>query len=340
MLTSYGWLVWTEGRLAMWMDDAVVPLEGPGVVSREAAALCGFSVGHRWLLVLPGPRAPAIWWSEDGLRWHAFADLPVHGPTIDQVGFHPRAGLVTVVHEQTLFVGREGAWSSIDLPVGASWVGASADGGWWAIGSRSAQCLRGAVREVAVWRRPAEADTWQEVPVSLSWWDAWLTREMGGFEKLKGVDANGEPVVFASECTWFLDDPSWFLFARLPSGRFSVKRLAWRRLVNLDRDGQGRPLAFTDDGEVWRWEGRKWVSLGFATSLAISLVQAGLLGKPTIHMALVDQEAVATAVLWQRGQRSNQVALQTKDGGRNWSILDVVRTIEPRMIIGGWVRKI
>lgn len=309
-----GWLGWRDGRLVVVADGGRVVGEPPGEISREHLGEIGFAVGRSWQLLLPPATALRVLASADAAAWLELPSIPVHGPPNRAVvGLHPDSQRVSVVEPRWLHAWEEhGGWRTLPLPEGAVWVGEGTEGEWWAVGHRPAERVRGADREVAAWRR--SGDAWTPVPIRAAWRDAFRAIRDGGFESLRAIDARAEPVVLASECAWFLDDPSWFLFTARPTGSFAIQRLAGRALARLHRDLAGRPVAITTDGEVWDWTGRRWKERGCAQRLRAA---CRLSDGYRVHLAL-GEAAIYGVVVVARGQREERLAVRSPDEGRSW----------------------
>ncbi|HEV7590720.1 MAG TPA: hypothetical protein VGO40_21600 [Longimicrobium sp.] len=311
-----GWLGWTDGRLRLVADGAGVVAEPVGDLPRERLGEVGFAVGRTWQLLLPGAGPPRLLVSNDGAGWTALPPPPVRGPA--SVGLHPDSGRVAVVEAGWLHAWElAGGWRTLPLPGGAVWVGEGTDGEWWAVGSRPSRRVRGSDREAAAWR--GAGGEWTSVAVRPSWCDAYRAIESGGFETLQAADARAEPVVLASECAWFLEDPSWFLFTSRGDGRFAVQRLAGRVLVRLHRCTGGRPVAVTADGELWDWNGRRWDERGSAAGLR----EIGHRRAPyRAHLAPGDPSIYGVHVQTRDG-REVRTPVRSEDRGASWEAVDL-----------------
>lgn len=315
---SGGWLWWERGRLRLSSDG-----QGYGVpdleVPTEQLAGIGFGVDRYWELAVPGPAGPRFWWSRDGAGWRELPAPPRGFSSEAAYGLVPRLGGLFIVEPGWLQVKRvDEDWATLPLPDGAIWAGLGADGALWAVGSRPAVRVRNAPREAAAWHRERGAESWKAVELRAPWWDAYRAIQGGGFEQLRAVDATAHPVVLGSECAWFLEDPSWFLFVARADGRWTIQRLPNRALAHLERTPEGRPLALTADGELWDWNGQKWIPRGAASALEKALSAWGATGRRSIFSVVDGASVYGLAVLFADDGSRRERAVKSEDGGRTW----------------------
>ncbi len=299
---SAGWLVRTaEGRLARLVGDALLPLEGVPPLPGLPASRIAFAGGRRAVLAAGDGDRVRAWRSDDGDRW---LPVPPLACDWDRVGLFADPGAVTCVAPGLARIGTPEGWRDLPLPEGAGWIGPGR-GGWWAVGSLP---VEGADERVAAAWRPAGAGraATRAHPGLVA---AMRLRAGGGFDRFLAVDARAEPVVLASQCAWFLDDPSGFLHVLDRGGRLRSRRVPDRAVARLDREADGTPVAFTDDGERWRWRGR-WRRDGWAAGIRAALGTA----PARVHVAAA--EGRVRALAW--SARGGPVALGSEDGGRRW----------------------
>lgn len=334
---SGGWLCWQDERLLVVTGEGQIRSQLQEPVPIDRLDEIGFAVGKSWQLVLPGQDGPHFFISPDGTTWQSVPSPPVqhHQPELS-IGLHPAANCVSVIDGEVLhFYGVTRTWQRVSLPAGAIWASAEREDIWWAVGSRPSQRVRTADREVALWRWGGAGYDWIDIAIQASWWDAYHAIRDGGFEQLRAVDARSSPLVLASECAWFLDDPSWFLFVRLPSGKFAIQRLSGKVLARIERSLDGAPIAITTDGELWNWDGRQWRARGSAARIQ-NIMNASYGATPYhVHLALHADEIYGVASTFSQGAASQRVAIHSVDHGRSWRIvnLDTLYGCQP---IAGW----
>ena len=328
---SAGWLCWEPDRL-FWRSetkDTIAELEAS--IPFERVREIGFTAGETWQLVIPSGDGYRFFIGPNGPNWTVLQVVMPNGE-LDQARplLQPHAGVVALVEWERnhLTVGTLGdGWRGRSLPLGARWAGVDTDGLWWAVGSKPSSRIPTADREVALWRDEG-SDSWREEYVRLtSWWRAVQIIRKGGFEELQAINAAGEPLIVASQCAWFLDDPSWFLFVRRNDGRFYGQRLARRRLASLNRDSAGSPLARTMDGECWDWTGTEWRPRGYADEL-YDVLDPLFEDRPVIHLS-VGAELIRGVARSSGEPESDPVAIQRANG--RWSIVDLDLPTEARV---------
>jgi hypothetical protein len=292
-------------------------------VPADRLADVGFATDRTWQLVLPDGEGYRFFVGRDGPSWTELARVAPSGAS-DQADpllqAHRPAVALVEWEDGWLHVGTpDDGWHRRELPSGGRWAGVDAHGWWWVVGSKPSTRIPDADREIALWRE--EASGWTQVRVRpASWVQAYRTIRNGGFEQLRAIDAAADPFVLASQCAWFHDDPSWFLFTRRDGDRFHVRRLRHRRLAALNRRPDGTPLARTVDGECWDWTGRGWQPRGYRGELASVLEP--ILGRPYgVHVQTGGERALGVARSLARDSTTEPVAIRRREGG--WSVVDL-----------------
>ncbi len=317
-----GWLLRTGNGLGQLVDGVLHPLDG----LEDGAGEIALAPGAHWLLA---SEALGVWCSADGLAWRPLPPPP-RPLAMDALGLHPHLGAASLFGDGPTLIGTEAGWTELGLPHGATWLGADKDGHFWAVGSRPATRVKGVEREAAYWQQ--DGTDWVEQPVRLPWLDAARAIGGGGLESFSAIDALGDPLVLGSQCAWFLDDPSWFLFALRNDGRFRVTRLRDRRLVRLLRDEGGRPVAVTDDGERRTWNGRAWKVQGLARRLRQQLDTMGVAPRRAIQLDGTGDHLRGTVTTW---DPELVQGVASDDGGKSWWSLELP---EGTQVVAGWVR--
>lgn len=255
------------------------------------------------------------------------------------VGLHAKHGCVTVLLGRNLYVGTPAGWTSTDVPEGTLWVALGEAGVVWAVGSRLSNRIPGAAREAAAWRRAHWGRPWELVPVSLSFWDALRAVRGGGYEAFRAVNAGKSSVVFASECAWFVDDLSSFLYVWHEGGRCTMQRLRDRQLARIERDDSDMPRAFTTDGEAWLFDGRRFRPAGLAARLKRSLYTEAE-QQYTVQMAYSPPVISGVVTLWYAGRRVGHRTIASKDDGVSWMFGDLIPPEILQRFIAGWISRV
>jgi len=324
---SGGWLCWKKDCLDLVNQDNLVESRLYENIQRDRLQKVGFAVDLWWLLMLPTPKGLELLISSDGKLWEKLPEIPVtnnaHSPVVK---LDPQAGLFLVVElKQVHFCGADRVWRSLPLPEGATWVEVGTNSEWWAIGSQPSNRngLLKTDREVALWYRAGLDNEWINLPIRASWWDTYWAIQDGGFEELQGIHAKGNPLVLASECAWFLDDPSWFLFTQKSTGEFAIQKLLNRSLTQIENDVRGRSIILTTDGEIWDWNGSQWKPRGIAVAISKALGKPANIGGLYVHLALAENEMYGVVTQFGRGVHDQKIPIRSTDSGRSWEIVNL-----------------
>ncbi|MBW4600811.1 MAG: hypothetical protein KME29_14725 [Calothrix sp. FI2-JRJ7] len=334
---SGGWLCWHNKQLILAENNGQVRICVNEQMPENQTDEIGFAVGKSWQLALPGEQQPQLFISLDGIMWQSLPPAPLQGSKKDAaVRLHPNYNLLSIIEPRFFHFYKFGeTWQTLPLPDGAIWVDAGADSEWWAVGSQPATRVQNANQEVAAWRKSAFDEIWVPISIRTSWWEAYHTISNGGFEKLRAVNAQQQPVVFASECAWFLEDPSWFLFTSKPTGEFAIQRLLDRSLARIERDVQGQPIAVTTDGELWDWNGSKWKPRNSAKALCNTLGYSQNIGNYRVHLALARNEIYGVVTNYSNNIYNKNIAVYSMDSGRSWQIAKL-NELSKQRTIAGW----
>ena len=335
-----GWLAWKRDRLWLVGDGEESLLRGPGDLDRAASEGLAFAIDRFGLIAFRASEGLSCWRSEsdDPSTFHPLPPLPAKSPASTDVGLHPRHGSVSVLLGRTFHVGTPAGWSSTEVPEGTLWVGLDDVGDLWAVGSRPSERIPGATREASAWRRRQPSDQWEQVPISFSFLDAFRIVRSGGYEAFRGVEAGISSAVFASECAWFMDDPSSFLYVWREGGRCTVQRLRDRQLARLDCDHAGTPRAFTTDGEEWQFDGRRFFPIGLVARLNRAF-HSGKDETRTAQMAYSQRLIRGVITLWHGGHRTGHLTVASDDDGLSWKLGDRIQSNAPYRFIAGWIAR-
>lgn len=335
---SGGWLTWGKDQLHLINDKGLThTFDFP--IAAKLIDRVGFAVEYTWQLAIPTENDIQLLVSTNGKLWHHLPKAPLHGSIMrTAVGLHPYAERISIIETgQFHFYGAGQGWQTQSLPDGADWIGTGIDGQWWAVGSQPSTRIRVGDQEIAVWRCTETERVWEAIHIQTSWRDAYRTIRDGGFEKISAVNAQSNPIVLASECAWFLEDPSWFLFTQKSSGQFAVQRLPKRILARIARNKQGQPIAITTDGELWDWNGRKWLPRHAARILHQVLGYPAHYGGYRVHLAVAGIEIYGVVTNFDHGQQPNRIAIQSMDGGQSWCVVNLDKYIA-QQVIAAWAQ--
>jgi hypothetical protein len=191
---------------------------------------------------------------------------------------HPRAGLISALGGAVVWIYdvTTGRWQPRELPSDLHARDVSLDGkqGLWCAGSVDSRRIPGEQKEAAVRYQSAPGQAFQPRSPHLSALDAVRIIKDGGLAELRTVDAESEPVVATSICSWLLDDSSSFIFTFGP-GRTYVKRLKDEMICYIDRSQPNTLRVFTHQGSMWQGSRDAWKQYSVAAPIMKSLMIPG-----------------------------------------------------------------
>jgi hypothetical protein len=298
----------TKGCAALvWTPDTVRVLTGSGEFklglaidrrNRFGLRLWSDRAGQLYLRVIDD-RQP-LWMSADkGTTFKPLPPLPVGHTPISAYNYklHPASGIISALGHDLVWIydAVGGKWRSRELPSDIHVKDISLDGqlGFWFAGSVDSRRIPGEKTEAAMRYQPAPGAAFQPRSPHLSYVDAVKVIKDGGLTELRTVEAEAEPVVATSLCSWLLEDSSSFIFT-FDSKRTFVNRLKAELISQIDRSSNS-PRIFTYQGSVWersgsRWERQRSLVAPIERSLKVS-------GRKILIRGLdVRQENVAAAV--------------------------------------------
>ncbi|HYH04426.1 MAG TPA: hypothetical protein VEC37_15145, partial [Bacillota bacterium] len=253
---KFGYLEWRDERLSIITDSDSTILD-IGEVAFEDISYIKFEVEKYYQLAIIRKRQQKceFWFSKDGLDWCNYPDFPGNNninldkdwyflyPHVNSVGLIRNFGKIfNVCHDNK--------WESFALPGRIKSIDIKPDLNFLAVGSQPAKRVKNLKEEIACWRKKPNDWEWEEVPITMnSWWNAYKTIQMGGFSELMEVNAQVQPYIFASECSWFLDDQSWFVYLQLLNGKFYAYRLGNLMIDSIRRTPEGLPVVLASNYE-------------------------------------------------------------------------------------------
>jgi hypothetical protein len=261
----------TKGCAALvWTPDAVRVLTGSGefklglVIDRRdrfGLRLWSDHAGQLYLRVID-ERQP-LWISADkGATFQAVPPIPVEDKPVSAYNYklHSASGIISALghHVVWIYDAVGGQWKSRELPSDMHVKDISIDGqqGFWFAGSVDSRRIPGEKTEAAMRYQAASGTAFQPRSPHLSYVDAVKVIKDGGLTELRTVEAEAEPVVATSLCSWLLDDSSSFIFT-FDSKRTFVSRLKAELISHIDRSSNSLRL-FTYQGSAWERNGNRW----------------------------------------------------------------------------------
>ncbi|MGH7491684.1 MAG: hypothetical protein ACREOO_04760 [bacterium] len=201
-----------------------------------------------------GPRTLFMRVKEQGYTLTPVPSVPGNGPLALSNGRIHGSDLVTVIDgKRLLFLGADQYWHERALPHDITTRDISFDptGGLWIAGAVPSHRIPNASSEVAIRYQALETAAFEACSPRLSFLAAAKTIQHGGLETLRMIDVEGEPLIATSDCSWFLDDPSSFLFVCKEKDHWRVERLAMRSVRKLLRPTAGKLLVVTTEGDIF-----------------------------------------------------------------------------------------
>ncbi|HEX3048283.1 MAG TPA: hypothetical protein VHY08_26260, partial [Bacillota bacterium] len=308
-----------------------------GKIGFEDIRQLKFQVDQHWQLALLKDKKTKceFWSSKEGKNWTRYPEGPDNNRIdLDEDWYflYPHFNSVAILRKQKkLFdIYSDNQWQSFSVPEGTRWIDLEPNGSLLAVGSKPAIRVKNAKEEVACWRKEKGSVRWEEKPIVMdSWWNASKIIEMGGFGQLQEADTRMEPYVFASECSWFLDDASWFIYVKLPSGKFYGHRLRHLVLDKVERDANGLPVVFASNyvqNVRLTWSGKKWMTQDLTQPITKLLNQKGYFPDTPLALSFAghDQRLLAVGQMF-RDQRArvDNIVLQSNNAGLDWEIKSI-----------------
>jgi hypothetical protein len=241
-----------------------------------------------------------LWVSLDkGNNFEPVSPIPAEYAPISAYNYkvHPASGVISALGCDLVWIytATTNQWRPRELPADVHVRDISLDGrqGLWCAGSVDSGRISAEETEAAVRYQPAPGTAFQSRSLRLSPLDAVRAIKEGGMTELRTVDAESEPVVATSLCSWLLDDSSSFIFTFAPK-RTYVRRLKDEMICHIDRSQLSTLRVFTHQGTVWQLCGKVWKRYSIVTPIVESL----MISKRQILIRGLDvrKEKIAAAV--------------------------------------------
>lgn len=317
-----GCLTWFNGTLASQTGEAITEYTFVGEVSKELRQSVCFTVDKQWQLAIPTEKGPHVWTSSDGHDWKSIGLPSIHQPKMAHVVLEAGSEQAAIIEPDWLHIWDKNRWKSEPLPKGADWAGADMNGNWWAVGSQPSSKNKMEEHEVAAWFLEQLGSEWEPIDIRpASWWQSIKVVGGGGFYSLSAINAKGTPLILASECAWFVEDPSWFIFTQESNGRFTIQKLPRLGISSIERHHDGTPFIITTDGDIWERKRGQWKPYGLAQSLSNYLQHHTHSEDITVSLAVKDEHVAAIATIWESGQHTEQFFLKSNTKGKDWSLV-------------------
>lgn len=273
--------------------------------------------------------------------------LPVSRPVNPILGQAHGCGLATYIDgERLLFASEVGDWSSRPLPTHMDVRAVSFDTelGLWAAGAVPSRRIAGASTEAAVRYQRSSSTDYESRSPRLGVVRAFQIISHGGLESLRGIDAEGDPLLATSDCAWFADDPSSFLFARRPRGRWTAARLAGRSLRSVLRLRPELALAVTAEGDLFLITAQGAVIRSGRHDALRAAIMEGIRTEVAPVRVVVRGADAQEDTIWlvaglyaKREERLDWLitaAAESRDGGESWTVRAATRPAmgEPELV--------
>jgi hypothetical protein len=331
-----GYLKWQNEELTL-VDGSQPTKLDIGKVGLEDIRQIKFQADQHWqLAILKDHKTKCEFWSsKEGKHWSRYPEGPENNRIdLDEDWYflYPHFNSVAILkkRKKLFYIYTENQWQTFSLPDGVEWIDLERGGNFLAVGAKPAIRVKNAKEEVACWRKEKGGAIWEEKPIVMdSWRNASKVIQMGGFQRLREADTRMEPYVFASECSWFLDDNSWFIYVKLPNGKFLGYRLRQLVLDKVERDTNGFPVIFASNyvqNVRLTWSGRKWMTQDLTPPITKLLNQNGYFPDAPLALSFAGHEqqllAVGQMVRNQRARVDN-IVLQSNNSGLDWEIKSI-----------------
>jgi hypothetical protein len=228
-----GYLKWQNSKFFLVNESSEYHIDNIEKINRDDAGYIEFGIGKKWQIAyLNSKRTKCIFlFSEDGIHWEKYPEGPENNHidvNEDSYLIYPHFNSVAILKRQKklFYIYIDNNWKIFPIPDSINYIDIETDKSFLAVGSKPPVRVYNSKMEIACFQKRKNSDSWNEVPIIMkSWWNASKTIKMGGFDQLQYADTRKIPYLFTSECAWWLDDPSWFLFIEQEDGTFYAHRL-------------------------------------------------------------------------------------------------------------------
>jgi hypothetical protein len=291
-------LVWTPHQIRVLAGDGEFKLDR-AIAPRDRFGLRLSSDSRKrlWLRIID--ERQVYWISADkGASFAPVSSLPPAQAPISAYRYklHPGSGVISALGQHVVWIYDpiNSEWQPRELPSDIRVLDLSIDrqGGLWFAGSVGSQRIPNESTEAAVRYQRNAGAAFQARSPHLSFSGAVKVIKQGGLSELRTIDAEGEPVVATSLCSWLLDDSSSFVFT-WDLERTFVARLKEEIVAHIDRSANSLRL-FTYHGGVWEMRGHNWERHSITAAIERSLRVSGR--KMVVRGVDVRQDRIAVAV--------------------------------------------
>lgn len=244
-------------------------------------------------------RQPFLVSFDSGSNFEPVPPIPAKHAAISAYDYkvHPVSGVISALGRDLLwvYIMTSSQWQPREVPSDIHVRDVSLDGqqGLWCAGSVDSRRIPGEETEAAVRYQPTPGAVFEPRSPHLSPLDAIKVIKDGGLAELRTIDAESQPVVATSICSWLLDDSSSFIFSFVPK-RTYVKRLKGEMICRIDHSRLSALRVFTHQGSVWQSSGNVWKQSSIVAPILKSLVISGR--KILIRGLDVRRERIVAAV--------------------------------------------
>lgn len=277
-MTDWAALVWLPEEVQVLTEHTAFSL--PAVIAPAERFGLRLTADERgWLyLRIAGGRQP-FWLSRD--HGETFTPMPPipdgdRPIPVHDCKVHRRAGLVSALEGERVWFGlANGEWQPRALPpdIQVRDVSIDAQGGLWCVGSVRSQRIPDEETEAAVRFQAVPATPFEARSPRLSPSAAAKLIANGGLAELRTINAEREPPVATSICSWLLEDSSSFVFIFLPERTYS-RRLRGEMVCHVDRPQSGLVRVFTHQGGIWQGRGPSLRRSSIAQAIKQALASA------------------------------------------------------------------
>lgn len=263
-----GWLVARDSKLAFWSDGEVQYLLGLPEFSPIEVDRLIWKLKSVCMLVVPSGEKRAIYSSTSGIEWTKLLVLPEDDLGKTAFVLDGYSGAVSYVQGLELNIVDSRVNRIIQLPCqGIRRARTSESGDWIAVGEDLRNCSNAWNRKATAWILREGADEWEVSTPTISPLQDFLIRTWYGTHCLWGLDVHRRPKVFLGESLGLSEWDYESVFVELESGLYRTFQLGVGVIQEVGRDETGLPFYTTAPGECMKWNGRRFVALGWREKL-------------------------------------------------------------------------
>jgi len=233
--------------------------------------------------------------------------------------FPEQEKILLSIDNKTHYFFSSNQWSQINLPDNAEHITMDKNGELLSIGKHAYKKNESIL---FYWIKSNENCDWNKFQIGIeSFWQELKTRWAGGLYSLDNIYKFDNQVFLVSQCAWFFEDPSCFVFFKdTYKKKFFVHRFPWQGIVFIYINSKKEIFLFTDIGEIWKWKNNSWVSQKINKKVTKILNETGIKTDGIdIKVSVKDNNINYIAKLPQK-----TVMLYSNDFGFSWKIFDIV----------------